>query len=276
MRGGGQGRAVGGEVRSPAASWEVGPVEALRYDVVPVLLLAATLVAAVLQPRRLPEAVVAAASAAVVLVTGAVEVAEAEAELERLAPVVAFLAALLVLARLCADEGIFDAAGRRLVRGARGAGAVGGTGASERRRFLGAAFVVGTLTTLALSLDATAVLLTPTVLVAARRAGLWPRPAVHLVGHLTNSASLLLPVANLTNLLALAALTGLGVGFLDFVALMALPAAVVLAVEYVGTRWFFRGPAGGRAAGSRTGPATRRRARRRPSRRRGRRWCCWG
>ena len=95
-------------------------------------------------------------------------------------------------------------------------------------------------------------LLTPTVLVAARRAGLRPGPSVHLVGHLTNSASLLLPVANLTNLLALATLTDLGVDFLHFVALMALPAAVVLAVEYVGTRWFF-GPRGAGVARGRPG-----------------------
>ena len=252
--------------------------ETLTRDVVPVLLLAAVLVAAVLQPRRLPEAVVAVGAAVVVLATGAIEVAEAEAELERLAPVVAFLAALLVLARLCADEGIFEAAGQRLVRGAQAArGAPGGT---AQRRFLGAAFVVGTLTTLALSLDATAVLLTPTVLVAARRAGLRPGPPVHLVGHLTNSASLLLPVANLTNLLALATLTDLGVDFLHFVALMALPAAVVLAVEYVGTRWFF-GRRGAR--GCRPGRPRGRDPRRRagevptttPSPRRGRRWCCW-
>ena len=103
------------------SSWEVGAAEALTRDVVPVLLLAAVLVAAVLQPRRLPEAVVAAGAAAVVLATGAVEVAAAEAELERLAPVVAFLAALLVLARLCADEGIFEAAGDGSSRGAGGA-----------------------------------------------------------------------------------------------------------------------------------------------------------
>ncbi|QIK68611.1 arsenic transporter [Nocardioides sp. HDW12B] len=226
------------------------------------VLLAATLVAAVLRPHRLPEAVVAVGAAAVVLGVGAVDVADAEAELERLAPVVAFLAALLVLARLCADEGVFEAAGRRLVRGA-GVGPGGGPGggppdgaAQRQRRFLTATFVVGTLTTLALSLDATAVLLTPTVLVAARRAGLRPRASVHLVGHLTNSASLLLPVANLTNLLALATLTGMGVGFLDYVALMALPALVVLAVELVGTRRFFRAeepsasPAPGPAAAS--------------------------
>ena len=196
----------------------------------------------------------AAGAALVVLAVGAVDVADAEAELERLAPVVAFLAALLVLARLCADEGVFEAAGRRLVRGASGDGAGGasdgGTGApggvaQRQRRFLAATFVVGTLTTLALSLDATAVLLTPTVLLAARRAGLAPQPSVHLVGHLTNSASLLLPVANLTNLLALATLTRMDVDFLHFVALMALPAAVVLAVEYAGTRWFFGGPRAG-------------------------------
>ena len=52
--------------------------------------------------------------------------------------------------------------------------------------------------------------------------------------HLANSASLVLPVSNLTNLLAS------GLTFLGFAALMALPWLVVIAVEYAVFRWWFR------------------------------------
>jgi arsenical pump membrane protein len=54
---------------------------------------------------------------------------------------------------------------------------------------------------------------------------------------MANSASLLLPVSNLTNLLAL---PYLGLGFLAFAARMAPVLLVVLVVEYVGLRLLFR------------------------------------
>ena len=48
-------------------------------------------------------------------------------------------------------------------------------------------------------------LLTPVVFATAARMGARPRPHVYACTHLANSASLLLPVSNLTNLLAFSA-----------------------------------------------------------------------
>jgi arsenical pump membrane protein len=59
---------------------------------------------------------------------------------------------------------------------------------------------------------------------------------VYACAHLANSASLLLPVSNLTNLLAFRAA---GVSFARFGALMALPWLAVIAVEYAVFRRFF-------------------------------------
>ena len=67
------------------------------------------------------------------------------------------------------------------------------------------------MVTAALSLDATVVLLTPVVLATAGPGGGPTAAAPYACGHLANSASLLLPVSNLTNLLAFGA-TGLGFG----------------------------------------------------------------
>jgi arsenical pump membrane protein len=59
---------------------------------------------------------------------------------------------------------------------------------------------------------------------------------VYACSHLANSASLLLPVSNLTNLLAFAAC---GVSFTRFAALMALPWLVAIAVEWIVLRRVF-------------------------------------
>jgi arsenical pump membrane protein len=62
------------------------------------------------------------------------------------------------------------------------------------------------------------------------------KPHVYACGHLANSASLLLPVSNLTNLLAFGAT---GLGFAGFAGVMALPWLVVVGAEYLVFRWVF-------------------------------------
>ncbi len=91
--------------------------------------------------------------------------------------------------------------------------------------------------TTVLSLDATVVLLTPIVVGAAATLGTSDRPGAFACLRMANSASLLLPVSNLTNLLAL---PYLGLDFLGFAARMAPVLLVVLVVEYVGLRLLFR------------------------------------
>jgi arsenical pump membrane protein len=97
-------------------------------------------------------------------------------------------------------------------------------------------FVVAGATTAILSLDATVVLLTPVVLATARALRVPARPHAYATAHLANSASLLLPVSNLTNLLAFGAA---GLSFLHFAAVMALPWLAAIAVEFLLLRWFF-------------------------------------
>jgi arsenical pump membrane protein len=91
-------------------------------------------------------------------------------------------------------------------------------------------FLAAAGTTAVLSLDATVLLLTPVVFATAGRLRASARPHVYACSHLANSASLLLPVSNLTNLLAFQAS---GVSFARFAALMALPWLAALAVEWL-------------------------------------------
>ncbi|MGV9692310.1 SLC13 family permease [Streptomyces sp. NPDC003444] len=193
---------------------------------VSVLALAVVLFCAVVRPFRLPEAVFALPAAGAVLAVGAVTPDAVREEAERLGPVIGFLAAVLVLAKLCDDEGLFHACGAWMARWSR----------RRPQRLLGAVFGLASLITAVLSLDATVVLLTPVVFATAARMGARPKPHVYASAHLSNTASLLLPVSNLTNLLAF---TATGLGFTRFALLMLLPWLTAVAVEYAVFRRFF-------------------------------------
>jgi arsenical pump membrane protein len=180
----------------------------------------------VIRPRGWPEAIAAGPAAVILFAAGAVPGHAVVTEARRLGPVIGFLAAVLVLARLCDDDGLFKACGTWLARASAG----------QPRRLLAQVFVTAAVTTAVLSLDATVVLLTPVVFATAARLGVRARPHVYACTHLANSASLLLPVSNLTNLLAFAAS---GLSFGRFAALMAVPWLAVIAVEYaVFVRYF--------------------------------------
>ncbi|WP_457149055.1 SLC13 family permease [Mycobacterium sp. URHB0021] len=182
--------------------------------------LAVVLGFAMVRPRGWPEAVVAVPAVGVLIAIGSISLREAGAEVGKLLPVVGFLAAVLVLARLCDDEGLFRAAGTVMAK----------FSAGDPRRLLVIVFIIASATTAILSLDATVVLLTPVVLATARTLTVPARPHAYATAHLANTASLLLPVSNLTNLLAFGAA---GLSFMHFAAVMTLPWLAAVGIEYV-------------------------------------------
>ena len=196
-------------------------------DLVPVVALLALLAVAYLHPRGRVEASVGLAAAAATMATGLLTWSDVEETLRHLGPVVLFLVTILVVADVCGRAGLFGAAAARIRDLGRGRTVPIFTGV----------FLLAAAVTAVLSLDATVVLLTPVVVAAAVGTGTSYRPGAHACLRMANSASLLLPVSNLTNLLAM---PHLDLTFAGFALVMAPVLLVVLVVEYVGLRLLFR------------------------------------
>ena len=189
------------------------------------VLLAAVVVLVTLRPSGRAEVTVALPAALIVVVARLAPWSAARHELRFLAPTLLFLGAVFVIAEVAAAAGVFDAAGRVIGRLA---------GDSPLRLVLVVA-AAATVTTTVLSLDTTAVLLTPVVIRVARNRRVEASPSLLATAQLANGGSLLLPVSNLTNLIVFP-LTGLT--FAGFALRMALPlvAATTVITAVLATR----------------------------------------
>jgi arsenical pump membrane protein len=168
---------------------------------------------------RVPDLLVAGVGAALVVVTGLVDLDEVGDTLDRLAPTLAFLAAVFVLAEVARDAGLFRAAGAWM--GERG---------RTSRQLVVAVSAVAVLVTVFMSLDATAVLFTPVVVALVAQRGARPDAPLLATTQLANASSSFLPVSNLTNLIVFSA-TGLTFG--GFALRMALPTFAASSVVVV-------------------------------------------
>lgn len=196
-------------------------------DAVPALGLLALLVTAYRHPSGRTEALVGLVAAAATVATGLLNRDEVVDAVAHLLPVVVFLATILVVADVCARAGLFTAAAHHVV-------ALSGGSAV---RLLTGVFLLAAAVTAVLSLDATVVLLAPVVVGAALAMGVSTRPGAQACIRMANSASLLLPVSNLTNLLAM---PHLDLTFAGFALRMAPVLAAVLLVEYAVLRLLHR------------------------------------
>src|SRR5215470_3282356 len=132
------------------------------------------------------------AAGALCVATGLLPAHQAGATVRRVLPLLLFLGSVIVLAELTAAAEVFDVIATRLSIIARGRFPV---------LFL-LCVALASVTTIALNLDTTAVLLTPVILALAFKIKVAPLPLAMTTVWLANTASLLLPVSNLTNLLA--------------------------------------------------------------------------
>lgn len=176
--------------------------------------------------------------------------AQAGALALRLAPVLLFVAAMSVVVNLASAAGAFDAVAEWARRRAWGP-------MSVQTATWCQIVLLALISTIFLSLDTTAILVTPLAIALALRGGVSIWPVALAVIWIANIGSLLLPVSNLTNLLA--AGSGVFDGSSAYLAAAWRPAlvAVVVAVaaSWIAYRWSARGRGGAELVSAPADPA---------------------
>lgn len=143
-----------------------------------------------LRPRGIPEWVWICSGALVLVAARLLPFSGAAYALREAVDVCLFLTGMMILAELAREEGVFDWVADIAVHHARG---------SAGRLFFWV-YLSGTVVTAFLSNDATAVVLTPAVLAAVRRARVDPRPHLLACAFVANAASFVFPISNPANL----------------------------------------------------------------------------
>ena len=195
--------------------------------IVTLVIFGAMLVLMMVRPRRWNEAWWTALAAGAMLALGLVTPREALGAILAGKNTLLFLLSLLALSLLIGKSGFFDWCAIRCARIAKG----------DAHSLYRNAFVAGAIITAVLSLDTTAVMLTPIMLALVRRLKVPAAPYVVLCAFVANVGSLLLPISNLTNLLFADAFHQT---FAAFAARMIVPQLAALITTFAVLRWRFR------------------------------------
>lgn len=200
------------------------------------------------RPFRVPEAWWAVLGAVLLLLTGQVALAELAHAVGQGRDVYLFLIGMMLIAEMARITGLFDWIAAHAVGWAKG---------SASRLFC-IVYAVGIVVTTFMSNDATAVVLTPAVLAAARAAKL-ERPLPHLFACalIANAASFVLPVSNPANLVVYASRMP---ALLDWFKLFLLPSAIAIGVTFAALYWTQRADLSQRLNKDATVPALSREA----------------
>ena len=172
------------------------------------------------RPWNLPEFIWAIAGAALLVAFNLLPWPDALAAAAKGTDVYFFLIGMMLLAEVARKEGLFDWLAAWAVRHSQ---------ASAKRLFL-IVYVVGTIVTVLLSNDATAVVLTPAVYAATRAAKVEPLPYLFICAFIANAASFVLPISNPANLVVFGTQMP---PLADWLGIFALPSVVAIVATYL-------------------------------------------
>ena len=154
----------------------------------------ASILCVLIRPRGIAEAWWASGGALVLAATGLISFRQTGAAILKGTDIYLFLTGMMILSEVAREKGVFDWIAEMAARHA---------GGSPRRLFL-LIYLAGTVVTAFLSNDATAVVLTPAVLVIVRRLRAEPKPYLLACAFIANAASFILPISNPANLIIFA------------------------------------------------------------------------
>lgn len=154
------------------------------------LIVAISIVLMLLRPRNIPEVYWIGGGAILLVVLRLVPLKLAGHAIAAGSDVYLFLIGMMLLSELAREHGVFDWMSATAVRGADGSGV----------RLFTWVYLVGAVVTVFMSNDATAVVLTPAILTAVRKAKVQPLPYLFACALIANAASFVLPISNPANL----------------------------------------------------------------------------
>jgi len=175
------------------------------------------------RPWNLPEFIWAVVGAALLVLLNLLPWPDALAAAGKGIDVYFFLIGMMLLAEVARKERLFDWLAAQAVRHSDG---------SAKRLFL-IVYVVGTIVTVLLSNDATAVVLTPAVYAATRAAKVEPLPYLFVCAFIANAASFVLPISSPANLVVFGKQMP---PLLDWLYIFALPSVVAIVTTYLALR----------------------------------------
>src|ERR1700761_808481 len=195
---------------------------------IPILAICAlSILLMLIRPKNIPEVYWVGAGALLLVVTRLVSLPLAAHAILEGADVYFFLIGMMLLSALARDNGVFDWVASESIELARG----------SCSRLFGLIYGFGTIVTVCMSNDATAVVLTPAVLAAVRRSKAQPLPFLFACAMIANAASFVLPISNPANLVVFrSGMPSLGRWLMSFL----VPSLLSIVVTFAVLRWYFR------------------------------------
>jgi arsenical pump membrane protein len=180
-----------------------------------------------LRPRGIPEVWWVGGGALLLVLLRLIPLTLAGNAIAQGTDVYLFLLGMMLLSELAREQGLFDWVASVAVRSANG----------SCSRLFALVYGIGTLVTIFMSNDATAVVLTPAILTAVRKAKVEPLPCLFICALVANAASFVLPISNPANLVVFhTGMPPLGSRLASF----AIPSALSILATFLVLRFLFR------------------------------------
>jgi arsenical pump membrane protein len=180
-----------------------------------------------IRPRNFPEVYWIGGGAILLIVLRLIPLELAGKAAAKGSDVYLFLIGMMLLSELAREHGVFDWLSSAALKGSHGSAA----------RLFTLVYGVGTVVTIFMSNDATAVVLTPAILAAIRKARVAPLPYLFACAMIANAASFVLPISNPANLVVFrASMPPLGRWLQSF----GLPSLLSIVATYLVLRFIFR------------------------------------
>jgi arsenical pump membrane protein len=180
-----------------------------------------------IRPRRIAEVYWIGAGALLLIVLRLIPLALAARAIAEGTDVYLFLTGMMLLSELARLFGVFDWVASVAVEHARG----------SCMRLFTLIYLAGTVVTILMSNDATAVVLTPAVFSAVRRSRANPLPNLFACAFIANAASFVLPISNPANLVVFRTQMP---PLLRWITAFGLPSILSIVSTYFVLRWYFR------------------------------------